>query len=163
MVCRNFYFANVCFVQIIYKLFDFEKYLLNCNYVERIALSKLRCANIKLPVYNTIFMYDTDICTLCNLYILGDEYHYIMLCPYFREKYVKPYYYTRPSVIKFEKLLCSSSKKKLSNLAKFARIILKQFWMPCFIYTYSKYILYLATVCTNDSILIVILQVYYLY
>ena len=123
--------SPMCVLYRLYKkLFDFEKYLLNCNYVERIALSKLRCANIKLPVYNTIFMYETDICTLCNLYILGDEYHYIMICPYFRhsrEKYVKPYYYTRPSVIKFEKLLCSSSKRKLSNLAKFARIILKQF------------------------------------
>ena len=92
-----------------------------------------------------------------------------MICPYFRhsrEKYIKPYYYTRPSVIKFEKLLCSSSKKKLSNLGKFARIILKQFeCRTAFVLldTYFKYILYLATVCTNASVFIVILQVYYLH
>ena len=79
--------SPMCVLYRLYKkMFDFEKYLLNCNYVERIALSKLRCANIKLPVYNTIFMYDTDICTLCNLCILGDEYHYIMICPYFRRE-----------------------------------------------------------------------------
>ena len=75
-------------------------------------------------------MYDTDLCTLCDLCITGDEYHYIMICPFFtqsRERYLKPYFYTRPDINKFEKLFGSSSKRTLSNLAKFVRIILQQF------------------------------------
>ena len=39
-------------------------------------------------------MYDTEACTLCNLKVTGDEYHYILICPYFRlnrELYIKPY------------------------------------------------------------------------
>ena len=68
-----------------YKMFKkqlkFEKYLLNPNYGERIAMCNLRCANIKLPVYNRIFMFDTDIIwCLCNLCLPGDEYHYVLIC-----------------------------------------------------------------------------------
>ena len=71
------------------KQLEFEKYLLNPNYGERIAMCKLRCANIKLPVYNIIFMFDTDICGLCNLCLPGDEYHCVLICPFFTtaEKY----------------------------------------------------------------------------
>ena len=112
------------------KKIDFEKYLLNPNYRERIALCKLRCANIKLPVYSRIFMYSTDICSLCDLNVPGDEYHYILTCTFFmqsRDIFIKPYFTTRPSMLKFEKLLGSSSRKTLSKLAKFANLILKQF------------------------------------
>ena len=76
-----------------YKMFkkqlEFEKYLLHPNYVERIAMCKLRCANIKLLVYNRIFMFDTVICGLCNLCLPSDEYHYVLICPFLTtvEKY----------------------------------------------------------------------------
>ena len=69
-----------------YRLFKkelcFEKYLLKANHSERIALSKYRCSNSKLPIYTQIYMYDSDICTLCNLNVRGDEYHYILMCPF---------------------------------------------------------------------------------
>ena len=26
-----------------------------------------------------------ELCTLCDLNVNGDEYHYIMICPYFRQ------------------------------------------------------------------------------
>ena len=123
--------SSMCsFYRLYKKRLDFEKYLLNPNYRERIALCKLRCANIKLPVYSRIFMYSTDICSLCSLNVPGDEYHYILTCPFFkqgRDIFIKPYFYTRPSIFKFEKLLGSSSRKTMSNLAKFANLILKQF------------------------------------
>ena len=65
------------------KQLEFEKYLLNPSYDERIAMCKLRCANIKLPVYNRICMFDTDIiCGLCNLCLPGDENHYVLICPF---------------------------------------------------------------------------------
>ena len=75
-------------------------------------------------------MYDTEACTLCNLKVTGDEYHYILICPYFRlnrELHIKPYYYRRPGMMKFEQLFSSKNKRTLSKLAKFITLIMKQF------------------------------------
>ena len=60
------------------KQLDFENYLLHSNYRDRISLSKLRCANSKLPIYKHIYSHDSDVCTLCNLNVCGDEYHYVL-------------------------------------------------------------------------------------
>ena len=47
-----------------YRLFkkqlNFEDYLLSCNNRERISLTKCRCANSRIPVYNQIYMYETE-------------------------------------------------------------------------------------------------------
>ena len=43
-----------------------------------------RCVNSKLPVYDQIYMFDTDKCTLCDLNARGEEYHYILICPFFK-------------------------------------------------------------------------------
>ena len=117
-----------------YRLFkkqlDFENYLLHSNYRDRISLSKLRCANSKLPIYKHTYIYDSDVCTLCNLNVCGDEYHYVLICPFFkhsRTMYLKPYFYTRPSLYKFGELFSSSSNKTISNLSKLANIIFNQF------------------------------------
>ena len=111
-----------------YRLFkkqlNFENCLLSCNYRERISLTKYRCANSKIPVYKQIYMYGTE---LCNLNINGDEYHYIMICPYFRqslELYLKHYLYTRPNMLKFDQVFSSENKRTLSRLAKFITVIM---------------------------------------
>ena len=112
------------------KQLDFENYLMSANPRERISMTKYRCANSRIPVYSQIYMYDTEACTLCNLKVTGDEYHYILICPYFRlnrELYIKPYYYRRPSMMKFEQLFSSKNKRTLSKLAKFITLIMKQF------------------------------------
>ena len=56
------------------------------NSRERISLTKYRCTNSKLPIYKHIYLYDYDICTLCNLNSKGDEYHYTLICPSFRKE-----------------------------------------------------------------------------
>ena len=62
-----------------YRLFkkqsNFEDYLLSCNNRERISLTKYRCANSKIPFYNLIYMYETELCTLYDLNVNGNEYH----------------------------------------------------------------------------------------
>ena len=63
------------------KQLDFENYLMSANTRERISMTKYRCANSRIPVYSQIYMYDTEACTLCNLKVTGDEYHYILICP----------------------------------------------------------------------------------
>ena len=70
----------------------YKKYLLMPNSRGRISLTKYRCTNSKLPIYKHIYLYDSDICTLCNLNSKGDEYHYTLICPSFskaRELYLK--------------------------------------------------------------------------
>ena len=112
------------------KQLDFENYLMSANPRERISMTKYRCANSRIPVYSQIYMYDTEACTLCNRKVTGDEYHYILICPYFRlnrELYIKPYYYRRPGMMKFEQLFSSKNKRTLSKLAKFITLIMKQF------------------------------------
>ena len=48
-----------------------------------------------------IYIYDTELCTLCDLNINGDEYHYIMICPYFKQRngYFKHYFYTEANLL----------------------------------------------------------------
>ena len=61
---------------------------------------------------------------------LNRHIHVGPICPFFkhsRTRYLKPYFYTRPSSYKLGKLFCSSSKKPILNLSKLANIIFKQF------------------------------------
>ena len=118
---------------------QFEKHLLNSNCKDIINLTKLRCSNSKLHIYNTIYLYDTQKCTLCNLDALGDEYHYVLICPFFkqiREQYLKAYYYIRPIHLKLEELFCSSNNLVLLNLAKFSTVILKDFYLDKYMYIF---------------------------
>ena len=75
-------------------------------------------------------MYDTELCTLCDLNVIGDEYLYIMICPYFRqcmELYLKHYFYTRPNMLTLDQLFSSENKRTLSRLAKCITVIMIQF------------------------------------
>ena len=123
--------SSMCSMYRIFKKqFHFEKYLLLSNSYERTLISKYRCSNSKLPVYNQIYMYDTDLCTLCHMGVRGDEYHYILLCPFFkqsRKQFLKPYYYIRPCIFKFEQLFSSTNRTTQCRLAKLIRLIIEQF------------------------------------
>ena len=67
---------------IMYRLFkkqlSFDDNFLHSNCNDMLSLSKPRYANIKLPINKHIYMYDSDVRTLCNLNICGDEYHYAL-------------------------------------------------------------------------------------
>ena len=110
--------------------FGFEQYLLihECKY--RIQITKCRCRNTKLPIKTCTYNDTTNICTLCDMNCIGDEYHYLFVCPnvkYERELYIKKYYYKHPSMGKMKQLMCSVSNKELKNLAKFCTVISKRF------------------------------------
>ena len=112
------------------KQLQFEKYLFISNNKERISLTKFRCSNIRIPVYNQIYLFQSELCNLCDLNLCGDEYHYLLICPFFtrdRERYLKRYYYCRPTLTKFELLLSSTNRSIASKLAKFANVILNHF------------------------------------
>ena len=100
-----------------------------------IPLLKFRTRNFRLPIeFNSWTSFYKPVnerkCSICNQNDLGDEYHYIMKCPVFkeiREIYLKKYYIKRPSVFKFTSLMQSRNRKILTNLAIFIREILNIF------------------------------------
>lgn len=119
---------------ITYSLFkhdmSLEKYFLTLPRKYFLPMIKFRLSNHYLPV-ETGRWNSTDIserkCSLCHLNDTGDEIHYLLTCPYFRQRrrqYIKNYYYKRPNVLKFSQLLNSTSKSELYDLSKFISVIL---------------------------------------
>lgn len=65
------------------------------------------------------------LCNNCNK--LGDEFHFLFECTLFeneRRRFLKPYYYRRPNVIKTNELMNTKSKQVFLNLCKFIKCIL---------------------------------------
>lgn len=61
-------------------------------------------------------------CNLCYKKDLEDEFHFILICPFYaelRKKYIKSFYYKKPSVFKLSKLLSVNNTKELNNLGKY--------------------------------------------
>ena len=68
-------------------------------------------------------------CMFCNLNDLDDEFHFILKCPHFftlRKKYIKEFYYKKPSVFKLIKLLSVNNVSELCNLGKFLYLACKK-------------------------------------
>ena len=110
-----------------------EKYLTILNEPSKSKLSKFRCSNHNLPIevgrHNDVARNDRR-CNICTLNDLGDEYHYIAVCPNFvnqRKMYLPGSFVKKPSVLKFCDLLQSGNKVVLFKMAKFVGIICKQF------------------------------------
>ena len=90
---------------------------------------EFRTTNHKLPIehgrWNNIPRENRK-CNLCNLEEIGDEFYYILNCPYFkqyRDIYIKKRYTKRPNIINFLGIMASTNKLNLTNLCKFIRII----------------------------------------
>ena len=100
-----------------------------------IPLVKLRTANHKFPIeiYSWNILYrerSKRLCSLCTLNEVGDEYHYVMICPIFkeaREEFLSKYYFTKPSVYKYIELVNSGNHKILLGLSKFLNILFSIF------------------------------------
>jgi len=56
------------------------------------------------------------LCLNCELVEVEDEYHFVLICPKYieiRKKYIKKFYYIRPSMFKFIALINVHNIKKL--------------------------------------------------
>lgn len=106
--------------------FKLEKYLsVVMENKFKIALSRFRTSSHNLMVetgrYNNTPR-NQRLCLSCNMQTIENEYHFLLVCPKYRElrnKYFKPYYCHWPSLNKFESLLTTSSTKVICNLSKF--------------------------------------------
>ena len=107
--------------------FNIEKYLMLPDSADRINISKFRCRNSKIPVVilgyaNRNIPYENRTCSLCNLMVIGDEFHYILQCPVFqlqRQRYLENHYIIEPDREKNSELFKSTNFNILRKLAKF--------------------------------------------
>ena len=110
-----------------------QTYIITCPSQFKYALCKLKCSNHRMPIVTGRYAgipVDEPICTLLQINEIGDEYHYLLICPHFselRSKYIKKYYYTHPNMFKLEKLFNESNSKEMLNISKFAYHILQEF------------------------------------
>ena len=59
---------------------------------------------------------------MCNKHVIEDEYHFILICEKYkdiRKKFIKPYYWNKPSSFKLVQLLSVRNIKELNNLGKY--------------------------------------------
>lgn len=107
-------------------IFELENYLqipLENKY--RTAISRFRTSSHKLNIetgrYEGIPR-EQRICKSCAMHKIEDEFHFLLVCPNYRElrrKYLKPYFCHWPTLRKFETIMSSTSKNIIHNLAKF--------------------------------------------
>jgi hypothetical protein len=106
--------------------FNFENYL---DYIKepkfRIALARFRTSSHDLAIETGRYLNTTHnerLCTQCETRMIENEYHFLLICPKFSElraKYIKRYYYTWPTIQKFQNLMTNKSKTVTSKLSKF--------------------------------------------
>ena len=80
-------------------------------------------------VYKHEDTYDTK-CKLSDKNEIGDEFHYLLICPVFQEdrkRLLKEYYRKFPSIYKIIELMSTSNMKDLRKLAEFAIIFIRKF------------------------------------
>ena len=107
-----------------------EEYFLRLPKFMYEYLARFRTGNHRFPCETGRYQnveYAERKCTLCNLEDVGDEMHYLLICPFFqneRRMYIKKYYYSRPNTLKFKQLLSTDKISVLKPLCLFTRILL---------------------------------------
>ena len=112
---------------------EVQYYLLKLPKQYSQSLCKYKCGNHKLPIvvgrYNNVLIDDRK-CELCHQNDIGDEFHYLFMCPFLhetRKRFIKKYYYVNPSAFKMTQLFTCMNYSIMLNLAKFIQIILEHF------------------------------------
>ena len=103
-----------------------ERYLdVVSNINHRKALSRFRCSSHKLLIeegrHRNIHR-NSRVCTKCNMNQIENEYHFLLVCPYYNElrtQFLPRYFNVWPTINKFISVMQSSQKSRIVNLAKF--------------------------------------------
>ena len=76
------------------------------------------------------YPFSTSKFIMYNIPDIQDEYHVTLCCVYFKElrrKYIKPYYYKRPSMNKFVELMKTRNKREIHRIMLFAKFAFKKY------------------------------------
>ena len=91
----------------------------------RQEITKFRISNHRLNIevgrYKNVVR-PLRFCTLCDHNDIEDEFHFILICPFYsdiRKMYIKQYIYQKPSMFKLVNLLSTQNVKELCILGKF--------------------------------------------
>ena len=91
----------------------------------RYAVTKFRLSSHDLAIeqgkYTNIERTNRH-CEHCNLNIIENEYHFLLVCPKYRHlrlKYFKPYFCHWPSIKKFELLISPQSRNRIVSVSKY--------------------------------------------
>ena len=91
----------------------------------KIALTKFRLSSHDLAIERGRFEHierNNRLCRYCNLNMIENEYHFLLVCPLYRDlrkKYFQNYYCHWPTMNKFDDLMAKTSKHAILNLSKF--------------------------------------------
>ena len=126
--------SSKCFNYRMFKTnFEYENYLTILEDSQRIVFTKFRCRNHKLPIetgsHNNIPR-ELRICQKCNGNSIGDEFHYLFVCTFFRQHrhhLIAAKFYNNPSMLTFNALLSSHDAHVLGNVCTFIKIIFDEF------------------------------------
>ena len=108
------------------------------NYISKLPdrlckiMFKFRTRNHRLPVETGRWQgipFDRRTCQECES-DLGDEFHYLFICPQFKEerkKYLRQYFYKKPNTYKFNELMNTPDHKQQKSLCYLISAIAKKF------------------------------------
>ena len=106
--------------------FELEKYLsVKAEKKHIFALTRFRTSSHNLFIETGRYEgtpRENRICKSCNMKQIESEYHFLLVCPLYRDlraKYFTPYFCHWPNTHKFETLLSSNSRKVICSVAKF--------------------------------------------
>ena len=90
----------------------------------RVSLSKFRLSSHDLAIekgsYNININRENRLCTYCNMNVIENEFHFLLVCPKYRHlRYFKPYFCQWPNVNKFKSLMSSQNSNTLVKLSKY--------------------------------------------
>ena len=117
-------------------VFKFEHYLSVLPFNLLITLCKFRCGNNRLPIETGRWRNiprSERLCHLCASADIGDEYHYIMSCNYFKDercKYLPQYCNKNINVIKFKQVYSTQNIVELEKLCRFIKSISVKVYPP---------------------------------
>ena len=93
--------------------FETDFYLNRIPESLRVYISKSQTSNHRLPIQKGCYdgtLREERTCTLCNEYLVGDEFHFILECKNLqlielRNQYISPYYSNSPSLKKTNRII----------------------------------------------------------
>lgn len=119
---------SMCY-RVFKKTFGFENYLKSTPSYLLTYMIRFRTRNHRLPIETGNWQkipVNQRLCHHCSNKI-GDEFHYLFECSFFdneRKLFLKPYFFKRPNMYKFEQLMTTSNKTEYIKLCKFIKCIL---------------------------------------
>ena len=116
---------KLCVYKLIKTEFSMENYLLNDFNVRMMSLLRFGTLKLNVEIGRYINQPRSDrLCKCCSMDCIENEYHFVMVCPAYRQfrlKYFSRHYCSWPNMNKFCSLLTSKSKKVIYNIMSFLR------------------------------------------